>query len=156
MKLIVAGVATALTLLGTATSQAQQKREFVWGAPTVASSYYWDILTAIELGYMDAENISVKIVNTDTPVQSIQFLATGAINMSSINTEVGLSAMQKGADFKFVGSEDDKIAFVLMARPEIASYADLRGKTLGVTAIQESTATMIRLLLEKNGVQKNE
>jgi ABC-type nitrate/sulfonate/bicarbonate transport system substrate-binding protein len=149
-------ILAASALLGPGAARAQQKTEFVWGAPTVASSYYWDVLAAIELGYMDAENLSIKIVNNDTPVQSIQFLAAGAIAMSSINTEVGLSAMQKGADFKFIGSEDDKIAFVLMARPEIKAYADLRGKTLGVTAIQESTATMIRLLLDKNGVKANE
>ncbi len=156
MRIFVAAAAVALALAGPGGAQAQPKRELIWGAPTVASSYYWDVLTAIELGYMDAENIAIKIVNNDTPVQSIQFLATGAIHMSSINTEVGLSAMQKGADFKFIGSEDDKIAFVLMTRPEIRTYADLRGKTLGVTALQESTATMTRLLLEKNGVKRAE
>jgi ABC-type nitrate/sulfonate/bicarbonate transport system substrate-binding protein len=155
MRTSIAAIVTAFALVGSG-AQAQQKKEFVWGAPVIASSYYWDVLAAIELGYMDAENLSIKLVNNDTPVQSIQFLATGAIQMSSINTEVGLSAMEKGADFSFIGSEDDRIAFVLMTRPEIKGYADLRGKTLGVTQLQESTATMIRLLLEKHGVKREE
>lgn len=122
----------------------------------MGSSYYWDVLAAIELGYMDSEGVSIKPINNDTPIQSLQFLATGAIHVSSINTEVAISAVDKGADFRFVGAEDDRIAFVLMARPEIKVYDDLRGKTLGVTQLQESTASMIRLLLEKHGVKRNE
>jgi ABC-type nitrate/sulfonate/bicarbonate transport system substrate-binding protein len=149
-------VAATLVFCGTIASHAQPKKEIKWGAPTVASSYYWDILAAIELGYMNAEGLSIKIINNDTPVQNLQFLATGAIDISSINTELAISAIDKGADFKFVAAEDDKVAFVLMARPEIKDYADLRGKTLGVTQLQETTATMIRLLLEKHGVKRSE
>ena len=33
---------------------------------------------------------------------------------------------------------------------------DLRGKTIGVTQLQESTATMIRLMLEKHGIKRDE
>ena len=50
-----------------------------------------------------------------------------------------MSAIEKGADFKFLASENDRLSFVLMARPEIKDYNDLRGKTLGVTQPQEST-----------------
>ncbi len=149
-------IALMLALIGTSATQAQSKKEIKWGAPIVASSYYWDVLAAIELGYMDAEGLSIKIINNDTPVQNLQFLATGAIDISSINTELAISAIDKGADFKFVAAEDDRVAFVLMSRPEINGYADLRGKTLGVTQLQESTATMIRLLLEKHGVKRTE
>jgi hypothetical protein len=46
--------------------------------PNIKSSYYWDVLTAIELGYFEAENLALKVVNNDTPIQSTQFLATGA------------------------------------------------------------------------------
>ncbi len=153
--------ATALALCGGAAAQAPQKQpaqktEIVWGAPTLGSSYYWDVLAAIELGYMDAEGVSVKPINNDTPIQSIQMLATGAVHVSSINTEVAVSAIDKGADFSFVAAEDDRIAFVLMARPEIKDYADLRAKTLGVTQLQESTATMIRLLMDKHGIKRSE
>jgi NitT/TauT family transport system substrate-binding protein len=156
MRRLVAAGTAALALLAAMPAQAQQKKEIVWGAPTLGSSYYWDVLAAIDLGYMDQEGLTIKAVNHDTPVQALQFLATGATNIGSITTELALSAVDKGADFKFVGSEDDKIAFVLMARPEIKGFDDFRGKTLGVTQLQESTATMIRLLLEKHGVKRDE
>ena len=158
MKLVVA-LTAALLAFGVsshAQAQAQQKKEIVWGAPNVLSSYYWDVLGAIDLGYMADEGLTIKVVNNDNPVQNLQYLATGAINITSITVELALSAIEKGADFKFLASENDRLSFVFMARPEIKEYADLRGKTLGVTQLQESTASLIRLLLEKHGVKRNE
>jgi ABC-type nitrate/sulfonate/bicarbonate transport system substrate-binding protein len=143
-------------IAASAAACAQAKKEIKWGAPTVASPYYWDIFGAIELGYMDAEGLAITIINNDNPVQNLQFLATGALDISSISTELAISAIDKGADFKFIAAEDDRVAFVLMARPEINGFADFRSKTLGVTQLQESTATMIRLLLEKHGVRREE
>jgi ABC-type nitrate/sulfonate/bicarbonate transport system substrate-binding protein len=152
----VAAVITAWALCGAPPAHAQPKQEIRWGAPVIASSYYWDVWAAIALGYMDQEGLSIKVINNDTPIQSLQFLATGAIDISSPNTEVAISAIDKGADFSFVAAEDALIGFVLVTRPEINTYADLRGKTLGVTQLHESTATMIRLLLEHNGVKPTE
>ncbi len=156
MTKLLAACALALGLLASSFVHAQQKKEVVWCAPVMGSSYYWDVLSAVELGSMDQEGLSLKLVNNDTPVQALQFIATGACNIGSITTELAVSAIDKGADFKFVGSEDDRIAFVMMSRPEIKGFDDLRGKTIGVTQLQESTATMIRLLLEKHGIKRDE
>jgi len=157
MRFALACAATAALVLSAATdAAAQEKKQIVWGAPNVLSSYYWDVLGAIELGYMADEGLTIKVVNNDNPVQNLQYLATGAIDISSITVELALSAIEKGADFKFLASENDRLSFVMMARPDIKSYADLRGKTLGVTQLQESTASLIRLLLEKHGVKRSE
>lgn len=149
-------VAAVLSFLASLSAHAQQKKEVVWGAPNAISSYYWDVLGAIDLGYMNDEGLSIKVVNNDNPVQNLQYLATGAINISSITVELAISAIEKGANFKFLASENDRLAFVFMTRPEIKSYADLKGKTLGVTQLQESTASLIRILLEKHGVKRDE
>src|SRR5689334_21738398 len=156
MVRLVASIAVGLALAATTGVSAQEKKQIVWGAPNVLSSYYWDVLGAIELGYMADEGLSIKVVNNDNPVQNLQYLATGAIEITSITVELALSAIEKGADFKFLASENDRLSFVFMARPDIKDYADLRGKTLGVTQLQESTASRIRLLLEKHGVKRDE
>jgi NitT/TauT family transport system substrate-binding protein len=156
MRRLVAAGAVGLGLFAASLAQAQQKKDVNWCAPVMGSSYYWDVLSAVELGYMEQEGLNLKLVNNDTPVQGLQFIATGACNIGSITTEVAMAAVDKGANFKFVGSEDDKVAFVMLARPDIATFADLRGKTLGVTLLTESTATMMRLLLEKHGVKREE
>jgi len=156
VRRLIACAAVILTLGAATGVSAQEKKQIVWGAPNVLSSYYWDVLGAIELGYMADEGLTIKVVNNDNPVQNLQYLATGAIDISSITVELALSAIEKGADFKFLASENDRLSFVLMARPDIKDYSDLRGKTLGVTQLQESTASLIRLLLEKHGVKRSE
>jgi NitT/TauT family transport system substrate-binding protein len=156
MKRFVAAGAVVLGLAISTVAHAQQKKNVIWCAPVMGSSYYWDVLSAVELGYMDQEGLSLTLVNNDTPVQSLQFIATAACNIGSITTELAVTAVDKGANFKFVGSEDDRIAFVMLSRPEINGFDDLRGKTIGVTQLQESTATMIRLLLEKHGVKRDD
>ena len=84
MKLVIVLAAALLALSVSSHAQSQQKKEIVWGAPNVLSSYYWDVLGAIDLGYMAQEGMSLKVVNNDTPVQNLQYLATGAIKIGSI------------------------------------------------------------------------
>src|SRR5881394_4081988 len=79
MKLVSALTAALLVFGVSSHVQAQQKKEIVWGAPNVLSSYYWDVLGAIDLGYMADEGLTIKVVNNDNPVQNLQYLATGAI-----------------------------------------------------------------------------
>jgi hypothetical protein len=92
MKMWGAIATVALVIAASAAACAQAKKEIKWGAPTVASPYYWDIFGAIELGYMDAEGLAITIINNDNPVQNLQFLATGALDISSISTELAISA----------------------------------------------------------------
>src|SRR5438094_473967 len=53
---------------------------------------------------------------------------------------------------KVVGFLTIKPSFWLMARPEIKSMAELKKKTIGITAIGSSTDTLARFLLSKNGL----
>ena len=130
MKLVIVLAAALLALSVSSHAQSQQKKEIVWGAPNVLSSYYWDVLGAIDLGYMADEGLSIKVVNNDNPVQNLQYLATGAIEITSITVELALSAMEKGADFKFLASENDRLSFVFMARPEIKNTPTCAAKHL--------------------------
>src|SRR5262245_24301230 len=106
MGRLAACAAMILALAATTGVSAQEKKQIVWGAPNVLSSYYWVVLGAIDLGYMTEEGLTIKVVNNDNPVQNLQYLATGAIDISSITVELALSAIEKGADFKFLASEN--------------------------------------------------
>ena len=87
MKLVVAFTAALFALSASSHAQAQQKKEIVWGAPNVLSSYYWDVLGAIELGYMAEEGLSIKVVNNDNLVQNFQYFAMGVIEITLIIVE---------------------------------------------------------------------
>ena len=54
MKRLVAAGVVGLGLFASSLAQAQGKKDVTWCAPVMGSSYYWDVLSAVELGYMHA------------------------------------------------------------------------------------------------------
>ena len=146
--------AAALLLAGfgtTANAQALREVSYVYATPT---SYYWDVFIAQELGYMTQEGVKLNMIVSDNVAQQIQMLVTGAVDIIGANTEIAMIAMEKGAQLSIVGAETSKQGFVFMVRPEIKTYADLKGKLLGATQVQDASATMLMELLAKNGVER--
>ncbi len=130
---------------------AQDLTKVVWGY-TNPSSYYWDVYAAEDLGFMKDEKLAVDEVNTPTANQGAQLLVTSSVDILSANMEVAMSAIEQGADLAFIGGELARATFALTVRPDIKTFADLKGKTLGVTQLTEASTTMLKLLLRKNGV----
>jgi ABC-type nitrate/sulfonate/bicarbonate transport system substrate-binding protein len=58
----------------------------------------------------------------------------------------------KGLPVKIVGLWYEKVVFFLIARPEIRTIQDLRGKVLGVTTYGASIDVVLRRLLRDNGI----
>jgi NitT/TauT family transport system substrate-binding protein len=68
-----------------------------------------------------------------------------------------LRAAEKGAPIKIVSSAfRSKGPFFLIARPEIKSFADLRGKTIGIATAGSSMETYTRKILTANGVDPDD
>ena len=137
-------------LAGGAQAQGLREMSYVYATPT---SYYWDVFVAQEMGFMTQEGVKLNAIVSDNVAQQIQMLVTGAADVVGANCEVALVAMEKGAPLAIVGAETAKQGFVFMVRPEIKSYADLKGKLLGATQLQDASATMLKELLKKNGVE---
>ena len=154
-RAVMAMVASLFTGAAAAQGAAPQLDTVVWGY-TNPSAFYWDVYAAIDLGYMKRERIAVDSININTVGQSAQMLLGSAIDILSLSTEVAISAAEKGGDLVMIGVETDKPTFALVARPEIKSYEDLRGKTLGVTQLTEASTTMLRLLMRQHGIGDKE
>jgi len=126
--------------------------KIVWGHIN-ATAFYWDMYAAVDQGFMAAQKIEVEPVRIDAASQSIQMVLTGAVDILSSNTELALKAIDKGADLVIIGNEAARVPWSLMARPEIKSIGDLKGKIIGVTQLQDASTTMTQLLLQKGGLK---
>ncbi|HZQ60864.1 MAG TPA: ABC transporter substrate-binding protein, partial [Casimicrobiaceae bacterium] len=122
--------------------------KITWGHIN-ATAFYWDVYAAVDQGFMAAQKLEIDPLRIDAASQSIQMLLTGAVDILSSNTELALKAIDKGADLVIIGNEAARVPWSLMARPEIKSMADLKGKIVGVTQLQDASTTMTQLLLEK-------
>ena len=138
---------------GPATAQDQALRPVIWAHP--AGAYYWGLFSAIQQGFERQEGVSITDTTADNPSQAMQMLITGGVNIISMTPEVAMSAIEKGADLAIIGTENARVGWSLIARPEIESVEALRGKTLGVTQLQEASGTMLQLLLEKKGLRSS-
>jgi ABC-type nitrate/sulfonate/bicarbonate transport system substrate-binding protein len=119
--------------------------------------YYWDVFQAQANGFFKAEGLDVDSTRFDVTSQAVTALVTGAINIASPTPDVAMLATIKGqGDVVIVSNEIRLPTWDLMVQPELKTYADLKGKVLGVSQLQSASTLNLRQLLRKNGLKDNE
>jgi ABC-type nitrate/sulfonate/bicarbonate transport system substrate-binding protein len=111
---------------------------------------YLPITMGRNKGIFQAEGIDLQMILVASTIQ-VAALTTGDIDFSGAQSQVMAGAV-RGLPVKVVGFLTIKPSFWLMAKPEIRSIAELKGKIVGITAIGSSTDTLARFLLTKNGL----
>ena len=94
-----------------------------------------------------AEGIDLQMVLVASTIQ-VAALTTGDIDFSGAQSQV-MAGAARGLPVKVVGFLTVKPSFWLMAKPEIKSMAELKGKIIGITAIGSSTDTLARFLVSQ-------
>ncbi|MDR5836052.1 ABC transporter substrate-binding protein [Caballeronia sp. LZ034LL] len=146
-------VGATLAALASYNTQAATTLTYGYIAPV---AYYWDVFAAKALSYDAQEGIDIRPMRIDSASQSVQTLLAGAVDVLSTPAELAIAAREKGADVTMIGAETARASFALIARPEITRIEDLRGKTIGVTQINEAVSTMVALLLEQHGLKRGD
>ncbi len=83
----------------------------------------------------------------------VEALHDGTADISHVATPFLIQAALKGSDAVAVAAEFNNPIYSLIAKPEIKSYADLKGKLLGMAAETGSITVSIRKLLAMHGLQ---
>src|SRR5438477_7337995 len=125
---LIAAVLIAPALVG----QGQLQKTAI-NCPT-RSGASWPLFIAKEGGYYQKYGLDVELVFAGHPA-GIAMVVSGEAKMSSYNLESVMQASVQDASFTVVGSSVNRAFFVLMARPDIPSVKDLKGKTLAVSQI---------------------
>jgi ABC-type nitrate/sulfonate/bicarbonate transport system substrate-binding protein len=86
----------------------------------------------------------------------IEALHDGSADVSHVATPFLIQAALKGSDAVAFAAEFNNPIYSLIAKPEIKSYADLKGKMLGVAAETGSITVSIRKLLAMKGLQPSD
>lgn len=111
---------------------------------------YESLYVAEHKGYFADKPIRLVTMHNATEIQ--QALRSGVLEAAALTLDETLNLLQEGVDIRVVLVMDSSHgADVLMATPEIATLADLRGKRIGV----ESTAVgavMLQGALEAGGL----
>jgi ABC-type nitrate/sulfonate/bicarbonate transport system substrate-binding protein len=117
---------------------------------------YWPTMVAQTKGFLKARGLEVELIVTPRIPDSARALAAGSHQVGSFIPDSALLAVAQGAAMSLVGIETDRAIYRLAVQPNVTGFADLRGKTFAVGAINDVTAGMLRRTLRLNGVLPDE
>lgn len=107
-------------------------------------------------GFFEAEGLSVEYVYTRGGNAAMQALVGGAVDYAATSFDVAVQAFANGADIRRFATTGRLPLFALAVAPgeveAIASLTDLKGKTVGVSALGNADHTMLLYLLAEAGV----
>lgn len=136
---------------------AAQGLKLVKHAYIAEPGYYWDVFEAEQLGYFKAEGIDVESTRFDVTSQGMTALVTGAVQFASVTPDVAMLAAIKGQGDAVIVSNEVRIpTWDFLVQPDIKSYADLKGKIIGVSQIQSASTLDLRQLMRRHGLQDSD
>jgi NitT/TauT family transport system substrate-binding protein len=122
------------------------KVRFAQSGHTAAS---WPIYVAQQKKILEKNGIELEVIIIQGATNTTRAVLSETIPLGRINPDYVIGAIEKGARVRIIGGNMEKIPYDLMARAEIKSGADLKGKTIGVSTLTGGTTNMIEEVLLK-------
>lgn len=119
---------------------------FVQSGRTASS---WPLFVGEEKRLFQKHGIYLEEIIVRGGTNTTRAVLSNTIPIGRINPDYVIDAMEKGAKVKIISGAMEKIPYDVVARPEIKSGADLKGKTVGVDSLTGGTTLMLREVFEK-------
>jgi len=146
----VALIAAGLGLMTPRLGSAQLKARVAWTSFASNMSGTW---VAQEEGLFKKHGLEVELVHIPSTSRAIQVMLAGEIQFSYMDGRNSVTAALKGADVVILAGVANRLVFSFMARPEIKSFAEMRGKKIGITRIGSSTHSVTLWVMNKFGLK---
>ena len=127
---------------------AVDKLRIGYGAPTVTMAPLW---IAQEGNIFPRNGLDVEILYLESALVQRALIA-GEIQFGEMTGALQSAPRLQGADVVMVAGFVDRLLFRFLARPEIRTAADLKGKRIGTSRYGAAIDRATRLLLSKLGV----
>src|SRR5262245_9300078 len=127
---------------------AADKLRIGYGAPSVTMSILW---ITKEGKLFDKNGLDVEVLYLESALVQRALIA-GNIALGQMTGSLMAAPKLQGADLVMVASFLNNLLYRLVARPEIKSVADLKGKRVGVSRFGAGADRATRLLLARRGL----
>jgi len=115
------------------------------------------LLVAEREGYFIREGLNFSMIAVPGGGEKlVAALHDGSADICHVATAFLIQASLKGSDAVAVAAEFNNPVYSLVAKPENRTYADLKGKLIGVAAENGSITLSIRKLLALNGLGRDD
>ena len=123
------------------------------GAP---SAIVWPIYIGLDQGFFDQSGVKLDIIFTRSSAQVMQQLAAGALDMGDTSAFDPVRGVAGGAAVAILTIEARPAPFSLLAKPDIKSIKELKGKTISVGQTTDIARIYFDRMLEANGLHDSD
>jgi NitT/TauT family transport system substrate-binding protein len=97
--------------------------------------------------------LEFDLLTTTNSPNAVNALVGGSVNVAAATPDSAWPAQDKAPDMKQLWAVAEGTPYVLLAQPEIKKSSDLKGKTLGVSAlVGGADTTALRIMLSEGGL----
>jgi len=108
---------------------------------------------ALELGYFEREGVEVELVRVQQTPNALTAILAGEGEMANVSVDGLLQLVARGTDnLRAVASPNKSLPFLIAAKSEIATPADLAGHSFGVGRVGSLDHSLSAKVLASQGV----
>jgi ABC-type nitrate/sulfonate/bicarbonate transport system substrate-binding protein len=93
------------------------------------------LYVGMDEGLFDREGFDVETIITSNAAEGVNAMLGGSVDVNAISSDAVILAQARGADVIAVAALTNRPPYSLLVQPEMTRIADLRGKTIGVSAL---------------------
>jgi NitT/TauT family transport system substrate-binding protein len=144
---IFAGVLFGATTFTASFAGAQDLKEFNFMSPNHATCGPFAQVVGDEMGFFADEGLKVNLLNSDTSIPFVAFLANGDADLVTLDAGQVLQAATAKQPIKvlYEAYQFASDGLVVPADSELKGLADLKGKTVGLASDRDQLTTIIAL-----------
>jgi NitT/TauT family transport system substrate-binding protein len=143
-------------MLGIASSASRAADTITFGHVGAPSAIVWPIYIGLDQGFFDQSGVKLDIIFTRSSAQVMQQLAAGALDMGDTSAFDPVRGIAGGAPVAILTIEATPAPFSLLAKPEIKSIKELKGKTISVGQTTDIARIYFDRMLEANGLHDSD
>ncbi|WP_158940734.1 ABC transporter substrate-binding protein [Burkholderia sp. S171] len=118
----------------------------------VPAFFYVPYWAAHDLGLYGKQGLNVRFVVFGGIDPLTKALKDGTIDVGIGSPEHVIHDVEAGGDLRMIAGNVNRLTHSLIAQPEIKRLEDLRGKTIGVSALSAGTSSLFTDILERVGL----
>ncbi len=142
----------AAVVLGAAAGSAGAATLKPWRHGTLDAKSDAGILFMIDQGFAEKQGLKLQIVQFHNDIVEIQALLAGDLDSYESSPGSAILAASRGADVKIIGCNWPVLPHALFVAKDIKSVADLKGKTIAVSAPGSLPDIFARAVLNQHHV----
>jgi len=150
-----AAMTLAIAIL--AVTPARAADTVIVGTVGSASANLWPVFIGINKGFFAEQDLKLDVVYVQSSAQMVQQLTAGSLEMTMSTGLVDpIRAIEKGSPIAIVRFESQSPPYALVAKPNIKTFAELKGKTISLGGPKDITRIYVERMLAPSGVKPGE